>query len=116
MTMARVPHPIRQKRLFLAASRKPHTVCCRDGTETSQERQYNLEAAGYDYQTVQDYVNRVYYGIGGGSTGSDWIADVAYDVYLGNYGNGQDRYDRLTAAGYDYQTVQDYVNSVYYGI
>ena len=27
------------------------------------ERQYNLEAAGYDYQTVQDYVNRVYYGI-----------------------------------------------------
>lgn len=80
------------------------------------ERQYNLEAAGYDYQTVQDYVNRVYYGIGGGSTGSDWIADVAYDVYLGNYGNGQDRYDRLTAAGYDYQTVQDYVNSVYYGI
>ena len=80
------------------------------------ERQYNLEAAGYDYAEVQAYVNRVYYGIGNGNVGSDWLADVAYNVYLGNYGNGQDRVNRLTAAGYDYQTVQDYVNRVYYGI
>lgn len=80
------------------------------------ERQYNLEAAGFNYAEVQAYVNRVYYGIGNGNAGSDWLADVAYDVYIGNYGNGRDRVNRLTAAGYDYQTVQSYVNSVYYGI
>lgn len=81
------------------------------------ERQWNLEAAGYDYYAVQDYVNRVYYGIGGNAPQSSYDVDaIAYDVYMGWYGNGQDRVDALTAAGYDYQTVQDYVNSVYYGI
>lgn len=80
------------------------------------ERKRNLEAAGYDYAEVQAYVNRVYYGIGNGNGGSDRLADVARDVYLGKYGNGRDRVNRLAAAGYDYQTVQNYVNRVYYGI
>ncbi len=36
--------------------------------------------------------------------------EVAYDVIDGKYGNGQDRINRLRAAGYDPQTIQSIVN------
>ena len=80
------------------------------------ERKHNLEAAGYDYAEVQAYVNRVYYGIGSGNAGSYSLANVARAVYRGEYGNYPERKHNLEAAGYDYNAVQDYVNSVYYGI
>ena len=80
------------------------------------ERKHNLEAAGYDYEEVQDYVNRVYYGNETTQPDEEWISSVAHDVFIGEYGNGQERIDRLTSAGYDYEEVQDYVNRVYYGI
>ena len=41
---------------------------------------------------------------------------VAYEVYCGLWGNGQDRKDKLTNAGYNPLTIQDIVNSKYYGV
>lgn len=37
---------------------------------------------------------------------------VAYDVIDGRYGNGQDRINRLRAAGYDPAYVQQIVNAI----
>ena len=36
--------------------------------------------------------------------------EIADEVIAGKWGNGQDRKNRLTAAGYDYQAIQDIVN------
>ena len=36
--------------------------------------------------------------------------EVAYDVLDGRYGNGQDRINKLRAAGYDPTAVQEIVN------
>ena len=37
---------------------------------------------------------------------------VAYDVIDGKYGNGQDRINRLRAAGYDPSAIQPLVNTI----
>ena len=37
---------------------------------------------------------------------------VAYDVIDGKYGNGQDRINRLLAAGYDPNAIQQIVNYI----
>ena len=37
--------------------------------------------------------------------------EIANEVLAGKWGNGEDRRNRLTAAGYDYNTIQDIVNS-----
>lgn len=38
--------------------------------------------------------------------------DVALEILTGKWGNGAERRERLTAAGYDYQAVQSIVNSL----
>lgn len=40
--------------------------------------------------------------------------EIAKEVLAGQWGNGQDRRDRLTAAGYNYDDVQSIVNSIVY--
>lgn len=40
------------------------------------------------------------------------VAEVAREVIQGKWGNGQERKDKLTAAGYDYDAVQDAVNYI----
>lgn len=45
--------------------------------------------------------------------GGESISQLADEVIAGKWGNGQDRIDRLTAAGYDAQAVQAEVNSRY---
>lgn len=42
-------------------------------------------------------------------------ADLAREVIRGDWGNGQDRIDKLTAAGYDYSAVQSIVNQMLNG-
>ena len=37
---------------------------------------------------------------------------MAQEVLEGKWGNGQDRYDRLTNAGYNYDEVQERVNEL----
>lgn len=60
---------------------------------------------------------RAYAGSKGGSTPTPAPTptkksneEIANEVIAGKWGNGQDRKNRLTAAGYDYRAVQDIVN------
>ena len=41
--------------------------------------------------------------------------ELAKEVLAGSWGNGQERKDRLTAAGYDYNAVQSKVNALVSG-
>lgn len=75
-----------------------------------QERKDRLTAAGYDYNAIQSIVNQK---LGAGSSSNsnkksnETIAD---EVIRGDWGNGQDRKNRLQAAGYDYNAIQAIVN------
>ena len=82
-----------------------------------QERFDNLTNAGYNAQAVQDRVNSILNGetpINSNSSNSD-LDSVAQEVLQGLWGNGQERFDNLTNAGYDAQAVQDRVNSILSG-
>lgn len=73
-------------------------------------RRDRLTAAGYNYDVIQDIVNRkLGYGSAPASNkkSNETIAD---EVIRGDWGNGQDRKNRLTAAGYDYSAIQAIVN------
>ena len=59
-------------------------------------------------QAVQDRVNSL---LNGGNASSD-LDSVANEVLQGLWGNGQERFDNLTTAGYDAQAIQDRVNSL----
>lgn len=71
-------------------------------------RREALIAAGYDYNAIQAIVN--------GKVGNPTVAPrksndvIANEVLAGAWGNGDDRAKRLTAAGYDYRTIQAIVN------
>lgn len=75
------------------------------------ERQAKLEAAGYNYAEVQAEVNRQL-GVGTSTTPQKSIDQIAREVIAGSWGNGQDRINRLTSAGYDYNAVQAKVNAL----
>ena len=76
-----------------------------------QERYDSLTNAGYDAQAVQERVNSIL--SGDDSDTSDYDIDViANQVLQGLWGNGQERYDSLTNAGYDAQAVQNRVNEL----
>ena len=76
-----------------------------------QDRYDSLTSAGYDAQAVQDKVNSI---LNGGQDYNNYtnLDDVANEVIQGLWGNGQDRYDSLTNAGYDAQAVQNRVNEL----
>ncbi|MBQ2657926.1 MAG: hypothetical protein IJF87_05100 [Erysipelotrichaceae bacterium] len=44
------------------------------------------------------------------------IEELAKEVIEGKWGNGQERYDKLTAAGYNYDEVQGMVNDILHGV
>ena len=46
--------------------------------------------------------------------GGGGLDAIAYQVLAGQWGNGQERIDRLTAAGYDAGAVQEAVNNIVY--
>lgn len=78
-----------------------------------KERQSALENAGYNYQEVQDAVNAL---VNGSITiPSKSVQDVAKEVINGQWGNNPDRQKKLEAAGYNYQEVQNAVNSILKG-
>jgi len=73
------------------------------------ERKQRLEAAGYDYQAVQNIVN----GVAPAKPAQPARLSneqVAEQVLAGAWGNGPDRRNRLVGAGYDYNAVQSIVN------
>lgn len=47
-----------------------------------------------------------------GTTATKSVTEVAKEVIAGKWGNGADRKNRLTAAGYDYSKVQSEVNAI----
>ena len=78
------------------------------------DRANRLTAAGYDAQAVQAKVNELL-GVGGSTSTQPAKKDlttIAKEVIQGKWGNGTDRKNRLTAAGYDPQAVQSKVNQL----
>ena len=73
------------------------------------DRKNSLQTAGYDFNTVQSKVNEL--------LGAKPVApakksndSIAQEVINGKWGNGQDRVNRLRAAGYDPTAIQSMVN------
>lgn len=73
------------------------------------ERRTKLEQAGYNYDSVQAVVNQKL-GIGAGAPARKSDVQVANEVLVGSWGNGQERIDRLNAAGYNAGVIQSIVN------
>lgn len=71
-----------------------------------EDRKKRLEAAGYNYNAVQDRVNEML------AKPKKSITEVAKDVINGKYGNGDNRKKKLEAEGYDYDEVQAKVNQL----
>lgn len=75
-----------------------------------QERIKQLTEAGYNAERIQEKVNLALQG--------SQINDIktmdalAYEVIQGDWGNGEERKERLEAAGYDYDAVQQRVNEI----
>ncbi len=73
-----------------------------------QNRKNRLVKAGYDYNKVQAAVNKL---VKTSQITQDKIINaVAHEVIAGRWGNGQERIDRLKAAGYDPDKIQKRVN------
>ena len=73
-------------------------------------RKEALTKAGYDYDSVQDKVNELLYN--SKKPPKKTIDEIAKEVILGKWGNGEDRKKALTEAGYDYNAVQKRVNEI----
>ena len=73
------------------------------------DRRNRLAGAGYDYAAIQALVNQKL-GIGATAPARKSNDQVANEVIVGSWGNGDDRKARLAAAGYDYGTIQAIVN------
>lgn len=76
-----------------------------------QDRVNRLTSAGYNYYAVQDRVNEILSGNASKPAGKS-IDTLAREVIRGDWGNGQDRKNRLERAGYDYTAVQRRVNEL----
>src|SRR5690625_433209 len=78
---------------------------------TGNTRRQRLQAAGYNYNTIQRMVNERLLGSGGGrgSSGKS-VATLAQEVIDGKWGNNPQRSQRLRAAGHDANAVQREVN------
>lgn len=72
------------------------------------EREELLEAAGYDYPTIQGRVNSIYESQNPAE--NKFLQDVAVEVIQGKWGNNPERKQKLIKAGYDYSAVQEHVN------
>ena len=97
-----------------APAKKDNTTLAREVLAgkwgNGNDRKNRLQAAGYDYNAVQAEVNRL---AGGGSAPARKSVDtLAREVLAGKWGNGNDRKNRLQAAGYDYSAVQNRVNQL----
>lgn len=76
-----------------------------------QERKDRLAAAGYNYAEVQKLVNQMSKNKKAAASKKS-IDEIAKEVINGDWGNGQERKNRLAAAGYNYAEVQKRVNEL----
>jgi hypothetical protein len=75
------------------------------------ERKQKLTEAGYDYSAVQAVVNQKS-GTSPAKKSTKSVETIAKEVIAGKWGNGTERKQKLTAAGYDYSAVQKKVNEL----
>ena len=75
-----------------------------------QERIKQLTDAGYDAERIQEKVNLALQG--SLNNEPETVDALAYEVIRGDWGNGEERKERLEAAGYDYDRVQQRVNEL----
>lgn len=75
------------------------------------DRKNRLTAAGYDYSAVQKRVDELM-SAGNKQAAKKSVDEIAKEVLHGDWGNGEERKKRLTAAGYDYAAVQSRVNQL----
>lgn len=80
------------------------------------QRKEKLIAAGYDYETIQNRINRDF-GVPASVASRPTLKsvnEIAQEIIngKGNWGNGTDRRTKLTNAGYDYNAVQSEVNRI----
>ena len=77
------------------------------------DRKTALTNAGYDFSAIQEIVNQK---LAGKTTESKpalkSVDEVAKEVIAGKWGNGQDRFNKLNATGYDSNAVQNRVNEI----
>ena len=74
------------------------------------DRKSRLTKAGYDYSKVQAAVNKL---VKASQMSEDKITNaVAHEVIAGRWGNGQERINRLKAAGYNPTIIQNKVNEI----
>lgn len=112
MTSGKAPAPAAKPVSKPATSGKSVDVLAREvlagAWGNGNERYQRLTSAGYDYDAVQARVNEL---LGFKATPAGKSIDtLAREVIRGDWGNGQQRYNQLTAAGYNYQAVQNRVN------
>ena len=69
-----------------------------------------MTEAGYNAERIQEKVNLVLQGSQINDTKT--MDALAYEVIQGDWGNGEERKERLEAAGYDYDAVQQKVNEI----
>lgn len=75
-------------------------------------RKQKLANAGYPYDKVQTIVDQIMSGTYKKVTAKKSNEEIAREVLRGIWGNGQDRVNRLKAAGYDPKAVQTIVNEL----
>ena len=75
-----------------------------------EDRKQRLTAAGYNYSLIQAKVNELMGAFA--PVPSKSIDELAREVIAGNWGNGEDRKQRLKAAGYNYSEIQNRVNEM----
>lgn len=76
------------------------------------ERRRRLESEGYSYADVQSRVNAILRSDSFPVPAGKSVDDLAREVINGDWGNGDERRQKLTAAGYDYDEVQRRVNEI----
>ena len=74
-----------------------------------EDRENRITAAGYDYNTIRSIVNSKL-GVTPAPTRKS-NDEIANEVIAGKWGVGDDRKNRITAAGYDYNAIRNLVNS-----
>ena len=75
-----------------------------------QERKDRLTKAGYNYDAVQERVNKIL--APNAENKKKSIDELAKEVIAGKWGAGEERKKKLTNAGYDYYAVQSKVNEL----
>jgi len=74
-----------------------------------EERKKKLTEAGYNFSEIQTIVNNKL-GVNSSSSDKKSNDELADEVIRGDWGNGEERKNKLTEAGYDYDTIQKIVN------